>query len=219
MAAKIAVILSGCGFLDGSEIHESVFTLLAIDKYGGEADIYAPDVEQAKVVNHITKEPMDEVRNVLVEAGRIARGKIQPLDALDVDKVDAIIMPGGFGAAINLSDLAEKGKDATAISPLKKVLTEALAMQKPIGAICIAPAILVAAVSDAISPTVTLGKDQDKLIEGLGGVQQDCLTEEFVVDEAHKIASCPAYMQPDRLTHIAKGIDQVVGQVIQWTTV
>src|SRR5512133_2943461 len=156
---KIGVILSGCGVNDGSEIHEAVITLLAIDRAGAEAICMAPDIEQMQVVNHLTGTPVaGEKRNVLVESARIARGKIRNLKEVKGNEIDALILPGGFGAAKNLCDFALKGA-ACAVNPeVERLLREVHQAGKPIGALCIAPA-LVARILGKEQPTVTIGTD------------------------------------------------------------
>ena len=156
--AKVGVLLSGCGFLDGAEIHESVLTLLALDRAGAEIICMAPNIDQYHVIDHLTQEVADEKRNVLVESARIARGEIKDLKDVTSSDLDALILPGGFGAAKNLSDFAIKGTDATVNSEVKRILEEMVAAKKPVGAICIAPATLTKALSD-INPEVTIGTD------------------------------------------------------------
>ena len=138
---KIGVVLSGCGVYDGAEIHESVITLLAIDKLGAQALCMAPNKNQMHVVNHLTGSVAEgETRNVLVESARIARGQIRDMKEVTVKDFDALILPGGFGAAKNLCDFAVKGKDCAVDPEVKRLVSETLAAKKPVGAICIAPA-------------------------------------------------------------------------------
>ncbi|MCD6034586.1 MAG: isoprenoid biosynthesis protein [Rickettsiales bacterium] len=213
---KVAVVLAGCGHLDGAEIRESVITLLALDRAGAEVSIFAPDVNQMHVVNHLTgKEMPGESRNVLEEAARIARGKISPLAKASAKDFDALVLPGGYGAAKNLSNVATKGKNATVLPELKTLITDFLHQKKPIGAICISPAILTAAVKGNLVPTVTLGEDADGLIAGLGGKHRNCPTDEAVLDEEHGIVSCSAYMRGDAtISDVAAGIEKVVATVV-----
>ncbi|OGQ88073.1 MAG: isoprenoid biosynthesis protein ElbB, partial [Deltaproteobacteria bacterium RIFOXYA12_FULL_58_15] len=142
MAKKIGVILSGCGFQDGAEIHESVLTLLALDRAGAEIICMAPNIDQRKVVNHHSGQDMDEKRNVLIESARIARGEIRDIAEVHANELDGLVMPGGFGVALNLSDFALKGPDATINPDVARVVGEMFAQRKPIGAICISPAVL-----------------------------------------------------------------------------
>ena len=74
---KIAVVLSGSGVYDGSEIHEAVLSLLAIEKHGAQWHCFAPNINQHHVINHITGAEMDTTRNVLIESARIARAIFQ----------------------------------------------------------------------------------------------------------------------------------------------
>ena len=137
--AKVGVLLSGCGVFDGSEIHEAVLTLLTLDRAGAEIVCMAPNMDQAHVINHLTQEVMNEKRNVLVESARIARGEIKDLQEVQAPDIDALIIPGGFGAAKNLSDFAFKGTAATVHPEVERLLNDMVAAGKPVGAICIAP--------------------------------------------------------------------------------
>ncbi len=212
---KIAVILAGCGHLDGAQIRESVITLLELDKAGADFQCFAPDILQHHVVNHLTGQETTETRNVLVEAARIARGKIKPLSEARASDFAAIIMPGGGGAAKNLSDLAFAGAKAKVIPELKELLSQFLEEKKPIGAICISPAILVSAIADKISPMVTIGDDNDKLIESLGGKHKACATSDIIIDEKNKIVTCCAYMRDDPFKDIATGIAKLVKKIVE----
>ncbi len=212
---KVAVVLSGCGHLDGAEIRESVLTLLYLDQQEADVTIFARDKEQAEVINHLTGEAMPETRNVLVESARIARGAIHPLAEADADLFDALILPGGYGVAKNLSNFATAGTDAKLEASLCSLFHGFLESKKPIGAICIAPAVLVASIRD-VKPLVTIGEDRQtaEVIEAMGGVHQDCPSDDVVVDEKNLIVSCSAYMRDDRLSNIAKGIEKLVKQVL-----
>ncbi len=214
---NVAVILSGCGYLDGAEIREAVLTLLYLDQQGASVQCFAPNINQMHVVNHLnSEEAVGESRNVLTESARIARGDVKNLATLDTNEFDALLIPGGFGVAKNLSDLAVKGTDATVNDDFKRVTKTFLDQQKPIGAICIAPAVLAAAVSGNYAPTLTIGDDAGTAgaIEAFGGTHQNCETAAFIYDESLKIASCSAYMREDSLANVAKGIEQVVSKVI-----
>lgn len=217
---KIAVVLSGCGYLDGAEIRESVFTLLSLDRRGAEVEIFAPDIEQRDVVNHLTGEATHEKRNVLIEAARIARGKIKNLKEARAEDFDSLILPGGYGAAKNLSDVAIKGADAKVIDDLNKLIHGFIKNDKPIGVICIAPAVLAAAVRGEKEVLLTLGQeDPDGLIGKLGGVHQDCQTLGIVIDDANHVISTPAYMSDDAsLAEVAEGIDRLVDSIINQIT-
>lgn len=211
---KIALILAGCGHLDGAEIREAVITLLSIDKNNAESHIFAPNIEQMHVVNHLTGEAKAEKRNVLVEAARIARGQIKDLNELNAKDYDALILPGGYGAAKNFADIAIKGKEANFILPeYKKIITDFIDQKKPIGAICISPAVLTLALRGKIKPTVTIGEEND-MISSLGGVHKSCATNDIIIDTEHKIVSCSAYMREDKISAVAEGIEKLVTKVI-----
>lgn len=214
---KAAVILSGCGHRDGAEIRESVITLLMLDQQGVDVQAFAPDAAQHDVIDHLTGKPTQESRNVLTEAARIARGKVEPLRVLEAKEYDMLLIPGGYGAAKNLSDLAFKGTQATAIAEFKRVALAFLEAKKPIGAICIAPAVLAAAVKGHYSLTLTIGEDAGtaEAIAAFGSRHVNCATASFVYDETHHVASCSAYMREAPLRDIARGIEQVVMQVVE----
>lgn len=213
---KIGVVLSGCGVMDGSEIHEAVITLLALDRAGVETVIMAPDVE-LEVVNHLTNEPTGERRSVLAESARIARGQIKDLAEVTAKDLDAVIFPGGYGAAKNLSNFASAGAEAKINTEVARLLTEMHQAGKPIGVICIAPATLAAALGKSIAPTVTIGTDADTAaaIEQTGSKHQACEVSEFVVDEANKIVSTPAYMLAGSISEAAQGIEKLVGKIVE----
>lgn len=213
---KIGVLLAGCGVFDGAEIHEATLTLYFLDKAGVEAVVMAPDIEQKDVINHLTGEPMKEKRNVLVESARIARGNIKNIEDVKVEDIDGLIMPGGYGVAKNFSDFLEKGANATVIPQVKRLLIELLKADKPIGAICISPVIVAAALREA-KPTITIGSDVDvaKAIEDMGAKHLNCPVSEMVVDEENKIVSTPAYMLGRSIKEVAEGIEKLVNEVIR----
>lgn len=216
MATIVGLILSGCGFKDGTEIREAVLALLALDRAGAEVRCFAPDVVQAAVVNHLTGQPdPTEQRNVLVESARIARGKIEDVKKAQAKDLDALVLPGGFGAAMNLSTFATKGKDATVDPEVARILRDCHAAKKPIGAICIAPAVVAKALGFA-HPKLTIGNDRDTAaaIEACGAVHENCPVDRFVVDRENRIVSTPAYMYGARLSEIATGIDRCISEVL-----
>ncbi len=214
---KAAVILSGCGYMDGAEIRESVLTLLYLDEHNVETTIYAPDVSQHHVVNHLTGEPDDtQTRQVLQEAARIARGDVLALEELDMEAYDALLIPGGFGVAKNLSNFAFKGNDATVYEEFGRVVQECHEAGKPIGAICIAP-VLVANILKGANAKMTIGDDPacTEAICAFGNRHDNAATIDAVIDTEARIASCSAYMRDDaRLSDVATGIRKVVEAVI-----
>jgi enhancing lycopene biosynthesis protein 2 len=215
--AKVAVILAGSGHQDGAEIREAVLSMLYLDMHGAQVEFFAPDIEQSDVVDHYSGKPVEEKRNVLVEAARIARGQIAPLSELKPEAFDALVLPGGYGVAKNLSDLAFKGADATVLPEYKKAITGFYAAGKPIGAICIAPAVLAAALSGVAKPKLTIGEDAGTagVITSFGATHQNSASDEAVVDDASRIASTSAYMRGDaRIADIAKGIESVIVAVL-----
>jgi enhancing lycopene biosynthesis protein 2 len=214
--AKIGVLLSGCGVFDGAEIHESVLTLLALDRAGAEIICMAPDMDQYHVINHLTQEVMEEKRNVLVESARIARGEIKDLKEVNASDLEGLIIPGGFGAAKNLSDFAVKGPDASVNPEVKRLLEEMVEADKPVGALCIAPATLTRALSNK-SPEVTIGDDEATAtaIEAMGGKHQACTVDKIHFDNKNKIVTTPAYMLGPGIKDVAEGIQKLVDKVVE----
>jgi enhancing lycopene biosynthesis protein 2 len=215
---KIGVILSGCGVHDGSEIHEAVLTLLALDRAGVEAACFAPNVPQRDVVNHLTGEPAKEGRNVLVESARIARGKIRDVKEAKASELDGLVLPGGFGAAKNLSDFAVAGEEAKAQPDVARLLAAMLKAKKPVAAICIAPAVLAAVLRDAgLHGTLTIGTDRGtaRKLEAMGARHADCPVEEFRVDEELRLITTPAYMLAGRISEAAAGIERTVAELVR----
>ncbi|ONN51813.1 isoprenoid biosynthesis protein, partial [Acinetobacter genomosp. 33YU] len=193
---KVAVILSGCGYLDGSEIRESVLTLLALDTANIKYQFFALDEPLFHVINHISgKINMTERRNILQEAGRIARGEISSISQLDENEFDGLIIPGGFGVAKNLSNFAFKGAEARIHGTVASILKAFHQSKKPIGAICISPALLALTFGE-LNPTITLGADVNiaQEIEKTGSIHHNCQTSDCVVDKQNLFVTTPAYM-------------------------
>jgi len=215
MAKKIGVLLSGCGVFDGSEIHEAVLTMLFLDQAGAEIICMAPDIPQAHVINHLTQEEMSESRNVLVESARIARGEIKKLSDVQADDLDALIIPGGFGSAKNLSDFAFKGPGGEINSDVKRLIDDMVTANKPLGALCIAPATVGMALKDK-SPELTVGSDEQTIgaLQALGVKHIVCAVDEIAVDEKNKVVSTPAYMLGPGIKDVAEGIEKVVKKVL-----
>ena len=206
---KFAVILSGCGNKDGAEIHESVMTLWAIHKHGAEYQCFAPDIDQHHVLNFITNQEMAEKRNVLVESARIARGAIMDLKAYKVNDFDGLVMPGGLGVAKNLSTFAFEGADCTVNEDVVRAVKETAAQNKPIGALCIAPAIIAKILGDV---ELTIGQDPgtEAAIVKMGASHQQTTHGEIVVDRQHKIVTTPCYMLDARVNQIGEGAENLV---------
>lgn len=215
---KVAVILSGCGVFDGSEIHESVLTLLALDRRNTEFAIFAPSIPQHHVINHLTGEETKELRNVLVEAARIARGKISDIDSLVSEDFDALVFPGGFGVAKNLSDFAFKGAGCQVHPSVSRVIEAALRRRQPMAFLCIAPVIVAQVASKLeLSPYLTIGSDDQtaQQIERLGARHQNCPTSDFVLDQELKIVTSPAYMLGQHISEVAEGIERAIDALLE----
>jgi len=218
MKKKIGVVLSGCGVYDGSEIHEAVLTLLAIDRNGAEAVCMAPDMELAEI-DHLTGQPTGAKRNVLIESARIARGNISDIAKIKAADLDAVVFPGGFGAAKNLCDFAVKGADAAVQPDVARLLKEMAAAKKPIGAICIAPALIAAVLGKEYAPEVTIGNDAGtaSAINATGSVHRTCPVRELIIDSKNRIVTTPAYMLAGCISEAADGIEKAVKAVIEMT--
>lgn len=210
---NFAVILSGCGVYDGAEIHEATMTLLAIAKSGGTYMIFAPDVKQHHVVNHITGEEMDESRNVLIESARIARGNIKSLDQYNPGDFDALILPGGFGVAKNLCTYAFDGPNCKVDKVIEKVIKETHAAGKPIGALCISPVLVTKILGEV---DVTIGQDEATAshIEEMGGVHIATGHGEVVIDTKNRVVTSPCYMLNASIADIANGAENVIKSII-----
>lgn len=213
---KVAVILSGCGFLDGAEITEAVSTLIAIGQNGAAYEVFAPnkDVEET---NHLTQKPTGQKRNVLQEAARIARGEIQPLEQLKAKDFDALALPGGFGAALHLCDFGEKGSGGHIDPQVARIVKEFSDSHKPIAAICIAPAIMALALGKK-GVNVTIGEDAGTAseLEKTGAKHQNCAVEQYVVDHSNKVITTPAYMYGSARPHqIFAGVSGAIAELIK----
>ena len=217
--AKIGICLSGCGVNDGAEIHESVITALTLDKTGSEILYTAPNMEQIKVINHLTGDEISESRNVLVESARIARGEITDLAELTANDMDGLIFPGGFGAALNLCDFALKGANCDIHIEVNRIIQEMLEANKPLGFICIAPALFARAAKNSIKTAkITIGNDQTTTnqIEKLGSQHEICAVDDLIVDEENKSVSTPAYMLAGSISEAASGIEKLVKIIQVW---
>jgi enhancing lycopene biosynthesis protein 2 len=216
MAKKVGVILSGSGVYDGSEIHEAVLTLLALDRRGVDVLVCAPDVDQMHVVNHLTGQAaVGERRNVLVESARIARGAIRDVAGVAAKDLDALMLPGGFGAAKNLCDFAVRGPACEVHPEVARLIREVHDAGKPVAAICIAPAVL-AKVLGETHPELTIGNDVDtaRALEKLGARHVECPVTERVVDRERKLVTSPAYMLATRISEVEAGVEKTIEELL-----
>lgn len=222
----IAVLLSGCGVHDGSEIHEAVLTLFNIDKEGGEYICIAPDMEQHHVINHITGEEMKEKRNVLIEAARIARGKIKSLSQIKADDFDALIMPGGFGAAKNLTKWAFNGHEGEIHPDVKRIIIDFIDQNKPIAAFCMSATVVAKALKNTkYNALLTVGSvsqpseyniaDISSNMEAAGAVAAMTTVDDIVFDEKLKLISSPCYMMDATVYEINFGIMKAIKKLIK----
>lgn len=213
---RVGVVLSGCGFLDGSEIHEAVLTLLALDRAGATVTCFAPNVAQTAVIDHASGKTTKEKRNVLVESARIARGKIADVATAKAEELDALVLPGGYGAAKNLSDFASAGAKAKVHPEVLRLVRDVHKARKPIAAWCIAPSVLAVAIGEE-HPTMTIGDDAGtaKALEELGARHMDCPVQQICVDEEQRVVSSPAYMYEARIADVATGIERGVQALLK----
>lgn len=211
---KFAIILAGCGVYDGAEIHEAVMAMYAIVKNGAEYQLFAPDIAQHHVVNHLTGAQMPETRNVLVESARIARGKIKPLTELTMRDFDALVFPGGFGVAKNLCNYAFKGAECTVNTDVSNMIREALSLRKPIGALCISPVLLAKILGEV---TITVGPDEEDAANVLAMGANHVVTKlgDVIIDEKHRIFTTPCYQLSSTIVQIAEGADNIVKAMLK----
>lgn len=213
MEKKFAVVLAGCGVFDGAEIHEATLTMLAINRQGALYQCFAPDVNQAHVVNHITGEEMPETRNVMVESARIARGNIRPLSEFDPAGFDAIVFPGGFGVAKNLCSFAFDGADCQVNDDARKAVKAMHQAGKPIAALCISPVLITKILGDV---EVTIGSDAGTAgaVEKMGGKHAVTSHGEVIVDRKNKVVTTPCYMLDANIGQIADGAENVIKTIL-----
>ena len=214
---KVGVLLSGCGVNDGAEIHESVLTMLFLDKPGVEMILMAPNIDQMHVINHYTGQEMEEYRNVLVESSRIARGEIKDMAEVSGNDLDALVIPGGFGVAKNLCDYAMAGPECSVNPDVYRLIAELRLMEKPIGAICIAPVMMAKVLGEQEeSANMTIGYDETTSTDiiSMGSKHIECPVSEMIIDEEKKIVTTPAYMEAKSIKEAAEGIEKLINQIL-----
>ena len=209
MSKKIAVILSGCGVYDGAEINEVVLSLLALEENDIDYQCFAPDIDQHHVINHLTGDESSETRNVLQEAARIVRGDCKPVTELNAADYDGLLIPGGFGVAKHLSDLAFKGPSFTINKQFLAACLSFKEAKKPAGYMCIAPTLL-SKIYDNIHCTIGNDTDTASVIESNGGTHKNTAVNEITIDEANKVISTPAYMLAENISQAKSGIFKLV---------
>lgn len=217
MNKKVAVILSGCGVYDGTELHESVVTLLRLDQRGAQVQCFAPDIEQHHVINHLTGEASPESRNVLVESARIARGNVKDVRQLDAENFDALIIPGGFGAAKNLSSFAFSGADSQVQADVLAAARSFATAGKPVGLMCIAPTLAPAIYGAGVICTIGTDPDTAAAVVSMGADHQDCEVSDIIEDPERKLVTTPAYMLGQSISEVAGGINKLVDRVLELT--
>ncbi len=213
--SKIGIVLSGCGVNDGSEIHEAVITMLELDKAGAEMIVIAPNIDQLHVINHATGEEMDDSRNVLIESARISRGNIEDIAGITSKDLDALIFPGGFGVAKNLSDYAMAGMECSINPDVLRLSREVHNDGKPIGVICIAPAIMAKILAGETELTIGFDEQTASDIDAMGAKHVLCPVDEIVVDKEKKVVSTPAYMEAKSIKEAASGIEKLVAETLK----
>ena len=218
MAKRVGVLLAGCGYLDGAEIHEATLTLYFLDRAGARIVAMAPDKPQADVVDHQQGKPLSEQRNVLGEAARIARGNVRDVAQVSADELDALIIPGGFGAAKNLCTFAKDGPACTVDPGVAKLVKAMHAARKPLGALCIAPALVAKLLGSDHHVLLTIGNDAAtaKALGEMGAKHQASAVEGIVVDETNRVVTTPCYMLGPGPAAVGAGIEKLVAQVLAW---
>ena len=211
---RIGVVLSGCGVNDGSEIHETVITMLELDKAGADMVLMAPNIDQLHVINHYTDQEMNEYRNVLIESARIARGDIRDMAEVSSSDVDALIFPGGFGVAKNLCDYAMAGTDCSVNPDVLRLTQEVHNDKNPIGVICISPAMMAKILGDETELTIGFDEQTANDINAMGAKHISCPVEDIIIDTQKKVVSTPAYMEAKSIKEAAAGITKLVAEVL-----
>lgn len=211
---KAAIVLSGCGVFDGSEIHEAVLTLNAIEEFGASAKFFAPNVEQMHAINHLNGKELYQNRNVLEESARIARGQCEPLDQFNPKDFDILIFIGGFGAAKNLSSFAVNGENCSVNREVKAAIEKTLALKKPIGFLCISPVIAAKCIGNGVKLTIGIDESTAAKINAMGATHVKCDVDSFVVDNKFNVYSTPAYMLAQNTIQLRKGITAMVGAML-----
>jgi enhancing lycopene biosynthesis protein 2 len=217
MSKNIAVVLSGCGHLDGSEIHEAILTLLAISKSGATYQGLAPNRNQSHVVNHVTQEvdESSQSRNIMLESARLVRGDIIAIDQANIKNYDAVIFPGGFGAAKNLFDFAVKGDASfTVQQDVIDFVDKAKEAGKPMGFICVSP-VMMPKLFNKVKMTIGTDEGVIGIVESLGAKHHMKNVDEICIDEKNKLVSTPAYMLGENIYDVSKGIDKLVNEVLK----
>lgn len=212
---KVAVILAGCGVYDGAEIHESVLALLAIEQAGASWHCFAPDIQQHHVINHADGETSGETRNVLQEAARIARGDIKPLSALNVAEYDALLLPGGFGVAKNLSSFATAGGEMEIEEDVLRVCKAFANAEKPAGYVCISPVLIPKVYGPGAKGTIGNDPQIAQAFNAMGGEHIDCPVDDFVLDQSRRLLSTPAYMLATSVSQAHAGISKLVTKLVE----
>jgi len=222
--SKIAVVLSGCGVYDGTEVHEAAAALAALSRAGAEVEMFAPEVDQAHVVDHSKGAEMDQTRSVMLESARIARTAVKPLTQLTVDGADAVVIPGGFGAAKNLSDFGFKGADMTVHGEMERVIKDFHGAGKPLALCCISPIIAAKVLGDK-NPKLTLGSTGEEadwpyqgsieVARGFGGNMEEMSVGEVCVDSDNKIVTTPAFMFNGKFHEIQDGVSQMISELMK----
>lgn len=221
---KVAVVLSGCGVYDGSEIHETVLTLLAIKQNGGEYQCMAPNIKQHHVLNHMSGEELNEDRNVLIESSRIARGDIKNINECSMDDYDALVIPGGFGAAKNLSKWAFNGPDGEINADVRRIVNEAVTQKKPVAALCMGPTLVAKSLEGSgLNSKLTVGTTEESSpyeidaisagMESVGANPSMKSIREVEIDQNNKIVSAPCYMMDGDIVDVHNNIQLAIKEM------
>ena len=212
---NVAIVLSGCGVFDGSEIHETVATMLALNNANISYQCFAPNIEQTSVINHLTQQPMSEKRNVLTEAARIARGDIKDIDEANIADLDAAVYPGGFGAATHFSDFAKNGVEMQMQKSIFNFAKKMADAHKPQAFLCISPILISTIYGPGIKQTIGNDKGTATAIEKMGGIHQDCKVTDVIIDHDAKVVSTPAYMLAKDIGEVFTGVKHSIEALLK----
>ena len=214
---KTAIILSGCGQVDGSETHETILTILALEQHNLDWEGLAPSGLQTEVYDHYTntKENISP-SSMITEAARLVRGNITIINAVNASDYAAVIIPGGAGVIKNLSNYSTAGINFTIHPELLAFMATIVRLQIPAGFICIAPILIPKLYGN--KPKLTIGSNVElaaKIVQ-IGGEHCDCLANDIVIDHAQKIVSTPANMVAKNIVEVYHGIYKLVTQIANW---
>jgi enhancing lycopene biosynthesis protein 2 len=230
MAKRVAVILSGCGHRDGSDVAETMLAFLMLDRAGAKVICAAPDAEQREVVDHLMDAAASAIatptaaatssvpRNARVEAARLAPGEVLPLAALDPNRLEGLFIPSGRGVATLLSDYAEKGALCAVDPDLARVMKALLAAKKPMGFVGLAAVLAARVLGPVAGVRLTLGSKAvvaAKHAAVMGADVRPGAIDDVIADERARVYSTPGLeAEGARLAQVAKAIEKLARALV-----